>query len=217
MKSFLNALSTNQKLALLAFVLGLVALLGQPSASTVVSLDTRDLARIVDQQVDHVTVDDLSTWIIEGRADYRLIDVREEEAYAAYHIPTAEHVPVGQLPDYGLNRNEQVILYSDGGIHAAQAWFLLKAMDYKSATTLLGGLDAWKDEVLFPSLPENPGAAELAAVERAERVSRFFGGSPRTGGGLDETGGVPMVMPKVEMPAAPVGVQPTKKKRREGC
>ena len=54
------------------------------------------------------------------------------------------------LPDYGLERNEKIILYSEGGIHSAQAWFLLKAMGYKSVYMLRGGLDDWKDLVLFP-------------------------------------------------------------------
>lgn len=217
MKSFFLGLSTNQRLGLLGFFLGLGALLGQPYASPVVTLDTRELARMVGTTADHVAVDDLAGWIIEGRADYRLIDVREKSAYAAYHIPTAEHVPVGQLPDHGLDRNEMVVVYSDGGVQAAQAWLLLKAMDFKSAVTLQGGLDAWKENVLFPALPETPAADALAAVEQVERVSLFFGGSPRTGGGLKEPGAEPMVLPVVEMPTAPVASPAAKKKRREGC
>jgi rhodanese-related sulfurtransferase len=43
------------------------------------------------------------------------------------HIPTAELVELRDLHDYPLYHNEKIVLYSDGGIHSAQAWFLLRA------------------------------------------------------------------------------------------
>ena len=60
-----------------------------------------------------------------GRSDYRLIDLRGERDYSAYHIPTAENVTLTALPESALLANEKIVLYSDGGIHASQAWMLL--------------------------------------------------------------------------------------------
>jgi hypothetical protein len=48
-----------------------------------VTLNTRELADIVESEVDHITVDELADWITQDRADYRLIDVRDPESYAA--------------------------------------------------------------------------------------------------------------------------------------
>jgi len=79
----------NQKLAFLALALGALALLGAPSPGGAVTINTRELADIVESEVDHVTVEDLADWIVQDRADYRLLDVRDPESYAAYHIPTA--------------------------------------------------------------------------------------------------------------------------------
>ena len=141
-------LTINQKLAALAFVLGAVALFAQPHRGPFVKLDGRELALVVEQEVDHVTAPELAAWIVEGRADYRLIDLRSAAEYATYHIPTAENVLLSDLVDYPLLRTEKVVLYSEGGIHSAQAWMLLRAQGHESAYMVLGGLDAWKDEVL---------------------------------------------------------------------
>ncbi len=120
---------------------------------------------------------------MQGRSDYRLIDLRAASDFAAYHIPTAENVTVAALPEFPFLRNEKIVLYSDGGIHAAQAWMLMQAQGYRAVYTVLGGLEGWKDEVLYPALPAQASAAERARFERAAALSRFFGGEPRAEGG----------------------------------
>jgi len=205
----------NRTLAIVALVLGLLAIFGDPYQGHVVQLDTKELATIVEGEVDHVTVQELADWIIQGSADYRLIDLRDETAFAEYHIPTAEHVPIGQLTDYPLQRNERIVLYSGGGIHSAQAWMLLQANRYRGSYMLLGGLQSWKDEVLFPALPEDATPQETAEFERTRFVAEFFGGSPRSGV-VDAGEQVAVPLPKVEMSAQPV-VPKRKKKAKEGC
>jgi len=208
-------MNRNRVLVALALVLGGVALLGDPYQGSVVSIDTRELAGIVEAKVDHVDAVELADWIIRGETEYRLIDIRDPQSYAEYHIPTAENVPIGQLPDYPLLRNERIVLYSDGGIHSAQAWFLLKARGYPGAYMLFGGLDAWMDEVLFPTLPADATAGQQAEFERARFVSEYFGGTPRTGvEQAADTAAVPL--PTVDATARPVTPTRTKKKK-EGC
>ena len=60
-------------------VLGAIAVFASPQRGNVVTLDTRELALIVDGKLDHVSADELADWIIQGRADYRLIDVRDHK------------------------------------------------------------------------------------------------------------------------------------------
>jgi rhodanese-related sulfurtransferase len=209
-------LSLNQKLAAAALALGLVALFAQPSRGNVVTFDVEELATVIDAERDHVTVGELAGWIVEGRSDYRLIDLRTEEEYAAYHIPTAENVALWRLPAAALSPAEKVVLYSEGGIHGAQAWMLMKAKGYANAYTLKGGLDQWKEEVLFPMPSENASPAERARFERAAALARFFGGSPRTGA----AGAVAAMpeMPKIAAPSAPAGGAPKPaRKKKEGC
>lgn len=214
----LPALSLNRKLGAVALALGALALFAQPHRGPFVKLDGRELALVVEREVDHVTASELAAWIVEGRSDYRLLDLRTEQAYATYHIPTAENVPLSGLPDYPLLRNEKVVLYSEGGIHSAQAWMLLRAQGYDAVYMVLGGLDAWKDEVLFPVLAADASAADRARFERAVALARFFGGQARTGG-AEAAPVAAAEMPRLPAPVAtgPAIPASARKKKKEGC
>jgi len=215
--------STNQVLGLVALGLGALALAGNPYQGHSVRVDAKELATIVGTEVDHVTPVELADWIIRGATDYRLIDLRSPGEYAQFHIPTAENVPIAQLPDYPLGRNEKIVLYSEGGIHSAQAWFLLKAQRYPGAYILFGGLEGWNDDVLYPTPPPHPSPQEAAAFERAIQASRFFGGTPRaaadsTTGAAKPTLAQTPAPAVTRVPAPPVSpVAPKKKARKEGC
>ena len=222
------SLTLNRKLAAVALALGAVALFSQPHRGPFVKLDARELAMIVEKEVDHVKPAELAAWIIQGRADYRLVDLRSDAEFATYHIPTAENVPVSALPDFPLLRTEKIVLYSEGGIHAAQAWLLMRAQGYTAVYTVLGGLDGWKDEVLFPQRPAGAGPQERARFEQAAAVARFFGGQPRTAGPAEAAGSP--ALPPIATPAAPElptlappapglasPVMGAKKKKKEGC
>lgn len=213
----LTALTTNQKLATVAVVLGALALFSVPHRGPVVTLDTRELAQIVEQEVDHVTPTELAAWIVQGRSDYRLVDLRAAADYAAYHIPTAENVTVAALPEFPFQRTEKIVLYSDGGIHAAQAWMLMQAQGYRAVYTVLGGLEGWKDDVLYPALPAQASGVERARFERAVALSRFFGGEPRAEGGVAAS--APTELPKLAAPVPSGAVSPVapRKKKKEGC
>ena len=225
-----SSLPLNQKLGAIALTLGAIALFSQPHRGPVVTLDTRELALIVEQEVDHVKPAELAAWIVEGRGDYRLLDLRSENEFAVYHIPTAENVPVSALPDLPLQPNERVILYSEGGIHAAQAWFLMRAQGHTAVYTVLGGLDGWKDEVLFPVMPADAGPQERARFEQAAALARFFGGQPRAAASADATTAGAAELPSMATPAEPelpklappvagraAPAAGAKKKKKEGC
>lgn len=220
MKTLLLRLTLNQTLGLILFALGLGALLiGNPGSGAVVTVDTRELGRIIQAEVDHVAPKALADWIIQGKTDFRLIDLRSEKDYAQYHIPGAENVPPAALSDYGLLRNEKIILYSDGGIHSAQAWFLLKAMGYRGVYMLRGGLNEWNEKVLFPQIPSSPTSEQSTAFEKMKEVSRFFGGTPTSGTASAETPAVrslPTMGPGA-LSATPASPAMPAKKKKEGC
>ena len=222
----LDRLSRNQKLALFAVALGLGALVIGTPRSGKVTIDERELAAMVEGEVDHVTPDELADWIVAGRQDFRLIDLRTPAEFAEYHIPQAENRSITALADADLARNEKIVLYSAEGIHSAQAWFLLKAKKFLAVYILLGGLKQWTEQVVFPETPgEGATAAELIAFAGAAERARFFGGAPRAaavaGAGapaaLTTPAGSASVLPKVvpPPPSAPAGA--AAKKKKEGC
>ncbi|MFN7940357.1 MAG: rhodanese-like domain-containing protein [Thermoanaerobaculia bacterium] len=213
-------LSPPSRLALLALVGGLGALaIGDPASSSRVTLDTRELASIVQSEVDHVSPDELADWIIVGRQDFRLVDLRSESEFAAYHIPGAERISIVDLVDAALPRNERIVLYSAEGIHSAQAWFLLRAKRYPAVYILLGGLKQWREEVLFPTQP-SAGASPtgITAFAAAAERARFFGGQPvAAAAGTAAAALAPaLAPPAIVAPSAKAGA-PIVKKKKEGC
>jgi rhodanese-related sulfurtransferase len=213
---WLSTLTLDQRLAAVALALGAIAIFARPVPGGTVSIDPVELAAIVQTEVDHVAPLDLADWIVAGRADYRLVDLRDARAYAEYHIPGAENVEITGLQDAGLARNERIVLYSDGGIHSAQAWFLLRARGYGGAYILRGGLDGWRDEVLFPVLAEHPTPFQAQRNDKLASLARHFGGQPRSGDAVVPTAPA-VAMPKLEMPGG--GTSPTapRKKKKGGC
>jgi len=207
--------SRNLTLVTIALALGAIAMFGDPYPSHVVTLNTKELATMVASDVDHVPVRELADWIIQGKTDYRLIDIRSMEEYAEYHIPTAEPATIRQIPEYPLNRNEKIVLYCNWGVESTKAWFLLKAQGYPGVYHLKGGIEEWKEDVLFPSIPDDATAEQIAEFETLRHVSSFFGGKPRDGGTATPEQEL-MPMPKVEAPTqAPITAR--KPKRKEGC
>lgn len=225
----LHKMSLNTRLATLLLLFGFIAIFaGDPYVGAKTEIDARELALIVDRQVDHVAAEELADWIIQNRSDYRLIDLRTEKEYGEYHIPTSENITLAGLTDADLQRNEKIVLYSEGGIHSAQAWFLLKARGYKAVYMLFGGLEEWKDKVLFPAVPENPTPEQRVAFAKIKEVSTYFGGTPHSGaaavtaqlqtGTTAVTAPPQTALPKLSLPAGN-GAAPKSavKKKKEGC
>jgi rhodanese-related sulfurtransferase len=204
------------RLALVALALGAVALFSQPHRGPFVKLDAREMGAIVDAEVDHVTARELAGWIVEGRSDYRLLDLRSPEEYAKYHIPGAENVQAKDLRDYPLLPSEKIVVYSEGGIHGAQGWMLLKALGYPSVYAVLLGLDAWTDEVLYPAPPPGDDPRAKAEFEKAAAMASFFGGKARTEAEAADVSAP--VLPTLAAPAsAPIVPAARRGKKREGC
>jgi rhodanese-related sulfurtransferase len=212
---YVAGLSSSRRFVGAVVVLGVVAAFaGNPFRGSSVRVSTNELAALVASEADHLTVDELASRLIAGSNTLRIIDLRPADAYAKYHLPGAESVPVAALAQLEVLPGEPLLLYSGADEHAAQAWVLLKARGLK-AYALRGGLVEWQERVLYPRLSENP--AERLDNDRRVAVARHFGGSPR--GTVAE--GAPM--PELKLPTPPLADVPSeqgapvKKKKKEGC
>ena len=210
----------NRRLAVAALALGVVAVAAQPTRAGRVTVASDELAALAARGADQVAPVALADWIVAGRTDYRLLDLRGGDEFAAYRIPTAEHVPIARLLDSGLARNEKLVLYADDGVKASQAWFLMKANGYKGVYMVTGGLEGWKSQVLFPRLlDETTGEARRENALRRSRAERF-GGTPLAPGSAAATpAAAPMPAPPVvAAPSLPGGgAKAPARKKREGC
>ncbi len=214
---FLSRLSLNQRLALLALVLGVVAIAATPTLGRRATIDAREMSLVMQKGADRVDARTLAGWIIASRADIRVIDIREPAAFAAGpRIPTAENIPVGALADAGLGRDERIVLVSDDEARAAQAWFLLRADGFRGPVIVRGGLRAWQEDVLYPRV-DALGARERA---QAEAVSAHFGGAPRTGadaGVIAASAAAAASLAAAPPLPVPGAKKPAPAKKREGC
>jgi hypothetical protein len=220
MLRWVSKLSLNQKLGATALALGALAVFANVMPDRTVTVHAKELLTSVERREDHVTPQELAAWIVEGRSDYRLVDIRDDKAYAEYHIPTAENVPLASVLDGPLGRTDKIVLYGEGGIHAAQAWMVLKGRGHTQVYTLLEGLDAWKEKVLFPVMPLNPDPEQQALFERAVQVAKFFGGQPRAAAASGaEPPALPTqaAVPAVAPPTLPAAARGGPRKKREGC
>ncbi len=213
MLKFIRTLSTNQRLAALALVLGVVAIPATPAGSGRATISAREMTWLMSRGADRVDPRTLADWIIQGRSDYRLIDLRDAAAFAAGpRIPTAENIPVAALEDAGLAPDEKILLVAADGARAAQAWFLLTAQGYTGVAIVRGGIRGWTEDVLYP----NVDGMSAAARARAEAVSAHFGGSARMGGGA----AIPLppsLSQAAVPPPPPSATKAAPRKKREGC
>ena len=154
---------------------------GDPTAAGA-RVDVDALARAVEAEQDHVDAIELAAWIRDRKPGLRVVDVRGAEDFAAFHLPTAEHVTLTGLTRAGFRADETVVLYSEGGTHAAQGWFFLRARGIERVYFLRGGLYEWMTEVVNPTLPADASPARRAEFARTAELSRYFGGVPRIGG-----------------------------------
>jgi len=215
MKKFFSELSTPKKLALVAFILGLIAVFaGSPYSGSTITVNAKDLALTTVKNSDKVNVFELADWIIKQKSDYTLVDLRDEKEFTEYFIPTATNIPLETLPESGLLRNQKIILYADNNLEAAQAWFILKSKDYRGVYLLDGGLEKWKDEVLFPKLAVDATPQQIAEFEKRKEICKYFGG-------VAQTDSTQVNENKIKLPTPEITSQPNitkpKKKKREGC
>lgn len=200
-------MSVARRLGVGAAVLGFAApFAGSPYAPRG-HIDVDDIAQVIARGEDHIAALDLARWIRERKPQLRVIDVRPPAEFEAYAIPTAENIPLEGLPRASFGADETIVLYSEGGAHAAQAWMMLRAMGYRRVYFISGGLVDWDLDVMNPVLPLNASTEARAAFESTAELSRYFGGDPQLGT-TAATGSV-----------LTVGAQPARsmRVRRRGC
>lgn len=221
MKEKFMKLSTPWKLAILAGLLGFIALLiGNPSNKNVIDVNAKEMALATVKNQDKIDVITLADWLIKENVDYTLVDLRSEKDFGEYNIPSSENILVENILDSDLSRNQKILLYGNDDVTSAQAWFILKSANYKAVYILSGGMDAWKNEILFPKLDATATPEQTVAFEKVKQVSLHFGGSPQivSGGTTTTVAASPTAtpaMPKLTAPAGKVGGGA--KKKKEGC
>lgn len=96
-----------------------------------------------------MSMQDVAARATGGANDFVVLDVREEAAFKAGHIPGARHLPRGQLE---LRVNEalpdptlRIVTVCEFGKISTLAAATLRELGYMRASALDGGMKAWRD------------------------------------------------------------------------
>jgi rhodanese-related sulfurtransferase len=219
MKNWIINLSIAKKLAAFAGILAVLALvIGNPVNKNAISVNAKELALSTVKDQDKVDVLTLADWIIKEKADFTLVDLRPEKEYSVYAIPTSINVKMEDLLNSEINRNQKILLYGNDDLTSAQAWFILKSSAYKGVYILNGGLNSWKNEILYPKWRGNMSVEDSIKFEIIKQISLHFGGTPQIQNSEATSDMIVNPVP-VNVPKLPKVNQPTAvvKKKKEGC
>jgi rhodanese-related sulfurtransferase len=100
-------------------------------------------------EVPFIAMEELNRRISDRPNKLLILDVREEGAFRAGHIPSARHLPRGQLelrvndeiPDPTL----RIVAYCEFGKISTLAAATLRQLGFMRAIALDGGMKAWRD------------------------------------------------------------------------
>jgi len=192
-----------------------LAACGSPATPPV---DMVDVAQSAARKDDRVPVDELAHWIVEGRGDFEIIDVRTPADFDAGSIPDARNIPIAKLVTKEelaqLPRDRKVIVYSNGSENAAKAAVLLRLAGI-NAHLLVGGYNAWHERILNPDITAKEQDGETPDISEQRALACYFVGERSGAASRDSESSEPFVPPVFEVPAEQAELPPPPP--AEGC
>jgi molybdopterin/thiamine biosynthesis adenylyltransferase/rhodanese-related sulfurtransferase len=131
----------------------------------------RDLLRQVKSEIRELSPEELKQRLDAGDRP-RLLDVREHAEIEAGIIPSAAHLTrsylESRIEDLMPDKDEELILYCQGGVRSAFAAKTLMEMGYGDVASMSGGFTRWKDLGYDFSVPRT------LTKEQRDRYSRHL-------------------------------------------
>ncbi len=167
------------KIPTTALLLLLVVLLAACSPSNESDVSLADVAYSAARQNDRVGVEELAGWLVEGRGDFKLVDVRSPLDFDKGSIAGAENIPIAELVSSDvlerLPADRMVLVYSNGSENAAKAAVMLR-LSGLDANLLTGGYNAWQARILNPDISASALDGESLQVTKQRAYSCYFVG-----------------------------------------
>ncbi len=175
-------------LAIVIIPLGLVIAMVPENTTKPYKLTTGQLLQEVAAGSQFVSPDEIARMIIEKNPSLQLIDVRSKDEFDNYSLPGAVNIPLADLlsPEWKHLLDQDIrinVFYSNGSVHANQAWMLLRQLGYINNYVLQGGLNYWMEAIVDPDQP-----SALSPDEEFARYDfRRAAGRALEGGSLERT------------------------------
>lgn len=173
------------------------------------------VAQGVAREEGRVKPEQLARWIIEGKKDFVLLDLRSPDAFALGHVPGAENLPLAEVVVparlASLPADRKVVVYAQQPEDTAAAATLLRLAG-RDGAVLIGGYEAWTREVLNPDVPAVATVGEAPAIAEKRAIACYFVGGQGAGAAA------PAPAPaRVAPPPAPAPAKAGPAAPREGC
>ena len=101
---------------------------------------------------DEISVHQLKK-MSESNEDFILVDVREEHEWDICKIEGARLIPLSRIINgdidilENINMDKQIVLHCHTGARSAEALNILRNKGFKNLKNLVGGIDAWANEI----------------------------------------------------------------------
>jgi rhodanese-related sulfurtransferase len=163
------------------YILALLAVIGGVTAAFTSFSERNELyptwkyesERVKGARINYISAPQLADRLYAKDPEIVLLDIRSEEDYLSYHLPTA--LPLIKTAMEGEEKTRSYVVYGQDE-HAEIPKFM---EEWSGQVYLLkGGLETWYSLVLFPDFAQHK-VRNREALEHIIRRSRYFGGSPR--------------------------------------
>jgi len=139
-----------------------------------------EIAEMIDARAAYIPAEEVAKWVIDGRPDVVLVDIRTPAEYEKYHINGAVNVPLNALFDSEsidmFLSGSDIVLYSNSSTNAAQAWLMLQQQGIHTYV-LQGGMNYWAQAIMNPSPPDDLVAdSEILLYQFRKGASGYFAG-----------------------------------------
>jgi rhodanese-related sulfurtransferase len=97
----------------------------------------------------------LADWLADdSRRKPVLLDVREPWEFSLCNLPGSQHIPMQLIPQRfaELDPDDEIVAICHHGMRSMQVAMFLERQGYSTLYNLLGGVEAWANEV-DPKLP----------------------------------------------------------------
>jgi len=207
----------NPRLLLALFIvpLGLIIAAVPQDTTHPYKLDASQMLIEATASSQFLSPDAVADMLVQKDPNLQLIDVRTPDEFLKFSLPGAINIPLPDLLseefkdilDQDIKMN---VLYSNGTLHANEAWMIATQLGYKNNYVLQGGLNFWAETIMNPTSPSSTSPdEELAKYDFRKGASMALGGgvadSPVAAGA------------EGNVPAKPIVKKATKKKVQGGC
>ena len=201
-------------LALFVIPLGLIIAAVPQNTTHPYKLTASELLQEVTSKAQLVSPDEVADMIVQKDPGLQLVDVRTPGEFEKFSLPGAINIPLSDIlsPEYTdlINQDAKMnVFYSNGTLHATEAWMITRQLGYQNNYILQGGLNYWAETIMNPSSPPSTSPDEEIALYDFRK-----GASMALGGGVVES---TQSSTDIKAPIKPIVKKANKKKVQGGC